>query len=360
MKNGRFFFRLATVLAAGACIGTLLFFVVARQRTSHSVERQSFAMGTVITLKAWGSPSDAARLARVLDEAVAQVASLDALMSTTRDDSQISRLNRSSGRTPLYVSPVLADAIQKALSWARASEGTFDPTIYPLSYLWKSAGKIPSNEEIADARSLVNYRHVQVSSDDQGIRVALADKGMGLDLGGIAKGYATDLLVDFFKQNGVRSAQIDLGGNIFAYGPRTGHDAWLIGIQHPEKPRGQPLARLRVEGKAVVTSGSYERFFEQDGEKYHHILDVKTGRPARSGLESVTVICASATDADALSTTLFVLGLEKSLQVIQKIPGVEAVFVTTDRRVVATPLLVKKKGIDPALADVRYRFEVAP
>lgn len=159
---------------------------------------------------------------------------------------------------------------------------------------------------------------------------------MQLDLGGIAKGYAADVAASIIKEHGNQAAIINLGGNVYAYGEKANGDSFKIGVQNPFSPRGAYLGILSVKDQTVVTSGTYERFFEQDGTVYHHILDPKTGYPVENNLESVTIVTESSMSADALSTMTFVLGLEKGLNLVESLDDVEALFITKDHQLYAS------------------------
>jgi thiamine biosynthesis lipoprotein len=174
-------------------------------------------------------------------------------------------------------------------------------------------------------------------------------KGMKLDAGGIAKGYAADEIVRILKEERVRRALIDLGGNIYAFGERGGtspqNTPWRIGIRDPFQVLSEPVIRIEVTNQSVVTSGVYERYFERDGVRYHHILDPCTGYPVRNNLMSVTIITGSSTTADALSTSLFLLGVEEGLRFVESMPDIEAVFITDTRQVYHTKGITGKMKI---------------
>jgi len=221
-----------------------------------------------------------------------------------------------------------------ALEIAAQTDSAFDPTIGALSALWDITGdpRVPTDDEIEEALALVGYENATVSGSD----VSLSHSGMMLDLGGIAKGYAADEAVKIYENYGVESALLNLGGNIYAYGSKSDGSDYRIGLRDPNGGAGTYAAVVSVSDMSVVTSGVYERNFEQEGQVYHHIFDPRTGYPADNGLLAVTVVCESSTLADALSTALFVKGLGDGLALAETWDGVEAVFFTNDERITVT------------------------
>ncbi len=285
-----------------------------------------------------------------------RIAEIDARMTVNAESSEISAVNRAAGQHPVAVSPDTFTVISRGLEFARLSGGAFDISVGPLVRLWgigTDQARIPSPEEIRQAQRLVGWRDVIL---DEGARtVFLSRAGMSLDLGGIAKGYAADEATRTLRAAGVKHAIIALGGNIYAIGRKPPKDTpWRIGIQDPEDQRGTSMGVLALGDSTVVTSGTYERYFEQGGVRYHHILDIATGAPARSGLSSVTIVSKDSTAADALSTSVFVLGAERGLALVRGLPGVEAVLLTDDHRVFATP------GIRGSLTISNPAYKEAP
>ena len=286
---------------------------------------------------------------------------IEAIMSVNLADSEISDVNNSAGIIPAKVHPEVLDVIESALHYAELSGGAFDPSIGPLVRLWsigEDDARLPAEDEIRETLPLVNWRDVVV--DREAGAVFLRRPGMRLDLGGIAKGYAADEAVRIIEKYRVKSAIIDLGGNVFAYGEKPGKWPWQklpwrIGIQNPLEDRGRYFAVMELRNKTVVTSGVYERFLEIDGKKYHHILSTQNGYPVESPLLSVTIIADRSMDADALSTSAFALGWEKGAALVEGLDGAGAVFVFDDMSVRCT------KGIEAlarfTLVDPLYRLE---
>jgi thiamine biosynthesis lipoprotein len=235
---------------------------------------------------------------------------------------------------PAELSSEAAQLVSEALRIADETNGAFDPTIGPVSTLWNISEepRVPSAEEIAAALPLVNYRDVTVEANN----VSLAKAGMMLDLGGIAKGYAADLAVQIYDEYGIDSAILNLGGNVYVYGEREGGSAFRIGLRDPLGAQNEYAAIISVQNTSVVTSGVYERFFESGGKTYHHLFDPETGYPTDNRLLAATVVCENSTKADALSTALFVMGIEKGLAFAEQTDGIEAVFFTDNQEIYVT------------------------
>jgi thiamine biosynthesis lipoprotein len=298
-----------------------------------------FVLGTVCTVDLYGRGSRAQYRA-----VFARLKELEGILSANREATDLDRVNRASGQAAVPVKQELIDVLKKALYYAEMSGGAFDPSVGPLVKLWgigTDAPRVPSGEEIAGALALVDYRDIEIletdKTDKTGGAVFLKRQGMALDLGAIAKGYAADELVKLLAQEGITMGLIDLGGNIFAYGERKRGKPWRIGIQDPRDQRGAYIGVLELNNKSVVTSGVYERYFEDGGRRYHHILSTSTGRPAETGLLSVTIAAGSSADADALSTAAFALGWEKGRRLIGAVPEAEGIFVFEDLSVRITP-----------------------
>ena len=286
------------------------------------------AMDTVMTLTAYGQNRDQA-----LEEAVAEIQRLDSLLSIGSDNSDISRLNR---EKTAVLSPDAASLLGSALDLARDTQGVFDPTVYPLVKLWGFYDKdyhVPSRQELSQALDLVDYREVSLGED----RKAALGPGQQIDLGGIGKGYTSQRVTELLRQAGITSAMVSLGGNVQCLGAKPDGSPWNIGIRDPF---GEELyAAVRVTDKAVITSGGYERYFEdpETGIIYRHILDPRTGFPAEKGLSSVSIVTSDGTLGDGLSTVLYIMGLEEATRYYQAHrEAFEAVFITDDGTLYAT------------------------
>lgn len=267
---------------------------------------------------------------------------LDSLMSRGRETSDVYKLNESGFGE---VSPDTAAAIDAALGVSRETNGAFDITIAPLIDAWGFFNQdyhVPSDAELQSVLPEIGYANVELSENSVTLK-----NGARIDLGGIAKGYACESAARILRNGGVSSALISFGGSsIKALGVRPDGKPWKIGITNPLTPTEYFLT-LEISDECVSTSGSYERFFEENGKKYHHILDPSTGRPAENGLVSVSVICPDGARADALSTALFVMGLDKAAEFQKKDGGFEAVFITADKTVYITRELKDKLSAVP-------------
>lgn len=299
-------------------------------------ERDIFAMDTMINLKVWGN-------CEALDAAENEILKLDRELSATDGNSVIYQLNQTGTAS---LPEEITDLLEIAVSVSEITGGAFDPTVYPLVMAWgftTEDHRVPSAEELENLRPFVGTAHIHLNRE-----TATLDSGTMLDLGGIAKGYAAQRCADLLKNQGMESAILSLGGNVQTVGNKPDGTLWKIGIADPENP-ASPAAVLHFEGsRALVTSGSYQRFFEQDGIRYHHILDPKTGRPADSGLASVTVITDNGTKADGFSTALFVMGMEKATEFWKDRSDFEVVFILTDGTIYAT------EGAAPLLSDCEF------
>ncbi len=314
--------RSSVVPALTAVLSLLLCSCTPAEKTS-----ETFALDTICTQQVIGINADAA-----VSEVNENLTRITRELSMN-EGSYVYAANHSAPE-PAAVSDEAARLIAEALRYADETDGAFDPAIGAISTLWDITGspRVPSDDEIADALPFTDYHNVTVS----GNAVTIAKKGTLLDLGGIAKGYAADLAVQIYQKYGVGSAILNLGGNVCVYGKKTDGSDFRIGLRDPLGAENEYAAIISVSNTSVVTSGVYERFFESGGKTYHHLFDPKTGRPADNGLLAVTVVCESSAKADALSTALFVMGLEKGLVFAEHEDGVEAVFITDDRYVYVT------------------------
>ena len=285
------------------------------------------------------------------DAVFSRTAEIEKQLNAHNKESALSMLNRRAGEGPVEVTDDLFYVIKHGIAYSQLTDGGFDITIGPVQRLWGIGGDSPAVPEpsaLSAALDSVDFRKVVLFDRDN--RVLLENTGMMIDLGGIAKGYAADEAAAVLDDRGYRHALINFGGNVVAIGNRPDGTPWRIGIQHPELTRGDTLCVIEVVNATVVTSGKYERFFEAGGVRYHHILDTDTGYPVENGLASVTIITDSSMKADALSTAVFVLGLEAGLDLIYGFEGVEAIIVTEEKTVYLTD------GIrdDFSLVDASY------
>ena len=287
------------------------------------ISRQDFLLDTIVSVTLYDTHSQ-----DILNGCMDVCRELDALFSPTKEGSDVYRINHAGGR-PVAVDARTAELIRKSLEVSQLTSGAFDITIAPLVDLWDFKSqfpRVPSQHQIDEALSLVDYRAVQV----EGNTVTLTNPKASIDLGGIAKGYIADRMRDYLLENGCQSAILDLGGNVYAMGKRTDGNNWTIGIRSPFDTQSQ-IGTLTVSDRSVVTSGPYERYFEVDGKRYHHILDPDTGYPVENGLASVTILSDQSTMGDALSTACFVLGPSEGEQLIQSLDQIDALFITDSR-----------------------------
>ena len=278
-----------------------------------------YAMNTVIniTVKSRNPEED-------IKAAIAEVKRIDALMSATNSKSDICKINSAPVGKAVEVSSETCKLISLALEISEKSDGAFDISVNSLSELWNINSpnpQVPPEEDIQELLECTNYKDIEL--DLKNNTVTLKKEKMSISLGAIAKGYAADCVAKLLKDRGVSEAMIDLGGNVYVVGGEK-----TIGIQTPFEVRGEYFTTCKVADKAVVTSGAYERYFEKDGKRYHHILNPHTGYPAQSGISSVTVISDNSALADGLTTAIYVMGEEKARSVVEKYSNVEVIILT--------------------------------
>jgi len=355
---------LACALGTGSLAGCSLPSAAAQ---SDPLSAEFYAMDTVMELRAYGDGAQDA-----LDASQAEIASLENLLSRTKEDSEVSALNTAGGAA-VSVSPATARLLSASLDYSALTGGAFDITIAPVVSAWgftTDTYQIPSQTELDALLPLVDYTQVRVrnAADGQGDQVSLG-AGQSVDLGGIAKGYASDRLVHVFADNGVESGLAYLGGNVYVCGSKPDGSAWRVAVQDPDDASGN-VGVLSLRDAFAVTSGGYQRYFEENGVRYHHIIDPSTGYPANNGLTSVTVVAAaeenagdesaagSGTMCDAFSTALFVMGTDKALDFWRANGGslgFDLVLVTDDARVLVT------KGIGSQFEQAEgtdYTYEI--
>jgi len=300
----------------------------------------SYAMGTLINLRVNTQRSQAKE---VIQEVLVLIDRLEKIMSYYGIASQVSQINKQAGKAWVSVDPELFLVIKESHRYARLTNGLFNITVAALISLWQHSGKcgqIPSHSFIEDALTKVDYEDILI--DEQNRKIKLRQEGQKIDLGGIAKGYTANQVIQYYRQKGLHSAMINLGGNVALFGKRKDGKLWQVGIQDPDRERGQCLATIAVSDTSVVTSGDYERFFLEDDRYYHHILNPFTGYPADSKLRSVTVIHPDAMLADVLSTTLFISGLEKGIKMLRCFADVEVIMVDKEKNIYLSSSLLEQ------------------
>lgn len=284
--------------------------------------------------------------AQILQEVDDTIRNLHNEMSLQQKTSDINKVNDKSGIEPVKVSDDIYYIVEKSLKYSKLTNGTFSTAVGPMTLLWgigSESARVPNKDEITKILPLLNYKDIVLNEKDH--TIFLKQKGMKIDLGGIAKGYCADKLADQLKKRGVKNAIINLGGNIYVFGKNAQGKDFTIGIQDPSGSNQKVMGQINLTNKSVVTSGIYERYIEKDGRIYHHMLDPKTGYPFENNLSSVTIISDKSVDGDSLSTSTYGLGLDKGMKFINSIDGVDAIFITKDKKVYITNNLKDKLKI---------------
>ena len=330
------------------CTIFIMFLVACRAKIQNPLARTNFILGTTVDIILYDIKDE-----KIIEEAFDRIKEIEDKMTiNTEGSSEIIRLNEASGLHDVAVSPDTFFVLERGLYYSQLSEGKFDITVGPIVKLWNigtEKAAVPEAQALAEAINSVDYKKLQLKQDN---KAKLDEKGMMVDLGAIAKGYAADEAGNILRKNGVKSAIINLGGNILTIGENTNGEPFKIGVQNPFSLRGAYLGILEVKDKTVVTSGIYEKFFEHEDKTYHHILDPYTGYPAENNLAGVSIITDVSIDGDGLSTTVFLFGLEKGLEFVNKEPNTEGIFITKNKEIYLS------KGIKDSfiLTDQDYRI----
>ena len=316
--------------------------------SNQPISRTEIFMSTPVSITIYDGDNE-----NILDKAFKKVAEVENLVSINKENTEISELNKNAGIGKVKLSDISYDILKKGLEYSKLSNGSYDITIGPLVKLWNIGfedAKVPSKDEINEVISSIDYNNIEINDSTK--EVFLTKKGMEIDLGSIAKGYIADEVANILKQEGVNRAIIDLGGNIYALGSKSSDSNWKIGIQNPFNDRGEVVGGIEVSDKTVVTSGIYERFIEENGVKYHHILNPKTGYPYETDIAGVSIIADESIDADALSTLTFTKGVEEGLRFIEGLDNVDAIFITNDKKIYIT------KNIRDKFNIINTEFEI--
>lgn len=263
---------------------------------------------------------------QAIEKTFAEISRFGDLINFYSDKSELYEINRNAGIHAVKVSPETLDIVEKALIAAEKSGGAFDPTIGPIVKLWDFLNKTkPTESVIALALPLVKYKDILIDRTDS--TVFLKRKGMMIDLGGIAKGYAADLAIETLKKEGILSGLVSIAGDIRTFGMKPDRGPWTIGIKNPRQTgeKDEIVAKIRLSDKAISTSGDYERYFISEDKRYHHLLDPKTGMPAY-GCRSVSIVTDKAVNTDAFSTAVFILGPEKGMKLVREM-GMDAMII---------------------------------
>ncbi|NLY17431.1 MAG: FAD:protein FMN transferase [Clostridiaceae bacterium] len=300
------------------------------KKNPESVSRSDFLLNTIVEISLY---EDEKTSNQMLDEMFEEIRRCENKYSRYTQESEMARINENRG-CQVKVSEDTMEIIEKSLYFSEISGGLFDITIGALVDLWNINGdnpRIPQQEEIDAILKDIDY--TKIILDKENNTISIPDTTMQIDTGAIAKGYITDRLVMYLNEKKVDSAILNLGGNLYLYGRKKDGSLWKVGIRDPFGLQGEYLGTVSVENLSVVTSGIYERYFEENGERYHHILNPHTGFPENNMLASVSILAESSTLADGLSTTASLLGPEEAMALIENMDGVEAIMITKDKKI---------------------------
>jgi len=290
------------------------------------IKETRFLMGTLFDITV--SHPDVEKAREAIDKAFDEIQRIERLTSNFSPKSEVTKINQNAGKQAYPVSKELYILLQKSIQYSQLANGTFDITIGAIQEFWKfedEKGRIPAPKTIMNLLPLVDFRNVSLEENHQ---VRLKKKGMKLDLGAVAKGYAVDRGIDILKKHNIENAILNGGGDLKSIGEKSPGVPWKIGLRHPRKP-SDIIASLDGKNNAIATSGDYQKYFVKDGIRYHHILDPKTGKQAE-GLQSVTIIAKEAMLADAMATAVFVMGAEQGMKFVESQSLLEGVIITAD------------------------------
>ena len=322
----------AAIIIPIILIGVIVIFAATRHSSKPSytdagvqISNSGFYFDTVITITLYGETDES-----LIDGCFSLCEKYENMLSRTVEGSDVWNVNHAKG-AETEVDARTAFLVKQALSYSELTEGRFDVSIAAASSLWNfddREGDLPDADKLRKALRHIDYRKIHVDTDRNTIR--LDDPAMMIDLGGIAKGFIADELASHLKEKGVERALINLGGNVMVVGDKPDGSAFKVGIQYPFKEEGEVICAAELKNSSLVTSGPYERYIEKDGVIYHHILDPETGYAIDNDLISVTICAPSSLQADALSTSVFILGMEKGAELIESLDGVSALLITED------------------------------
>lgn len=302
-------------------------------------EKTEFKLGTIVSIKIISDEADS-----ILESAFNILDKIEEDMSKNIENSTVSKINKAKKNERIKINSSLEYVLNKSSEISTLTNGYFDITIGKVVYLWgigTSNSRVPEKEEIDNALKFVNYRNIIV--DDSS--VYKKEDEIEIDLGGIAKGYAADEISRFLYSKNISSAIINIGGNVLLHGKKPSGEDYKVGIQDPFSLRNEYFAIVEGSEISVVTSGDYERFFEEAGKTYHHILDYKTGYPSENDIAAVSVISKSSIEGDALSTALYAMGKEKGLKIVEELKDTECIYITNDKKVIISNGLKGKISI---------------
>jgi thiamine biosynthesis lipoprotein len=320
------------ILAIGLSV-ILIIPMVSCSKKDEKVDKYATKMDTIMHLTAYGHNAN-----KAIEEAFRRVDEIEKMASSSISTSDVSKINQAAGKEYVKVHPEIIGIIKTSIEYSKISNGAFDITVGPLIKLWgigTSAERVPKDLEIKEKLAVVGYNNISINEADSSVK--LMKVGMSIDLGGIAKGFTADEVVNIFKKYGVDSAIINLGGSsIYTLGEKPDKTLWSIAIQNPRKEKNEGnIGIVKLNQGALSTSGDYQRYFIKDGKRYHHILDPATGYPADAGVMSDMILVDNSVAypnmvADILTKITFVSGVEKGLKIIDSLEGVSCMAVTTD------------------------------
>jgi len=320
------------------------------------VTKSDFLLDTFVSITLYGESDEA-----LLDKPFEKIKELNNTLNSFDAGSDLALIKENAGIQPVPVSEATYRIIEKGIEYSKNSGGYFDASTGPLIDLWgihsPEVKEAPSPELIAEAQKKIDYTKIVLNPSER--TVYLTDPGMYLNLGSVSKGYIADEVMKVIKEEGVKHAIVNLGGNVLVMGGKADNSNFGVGVEDPKKPGEGYLGVISIKDGSIVTSGDYQRYFtDAAGRKYHHILDPFTGYPSDSGLTQVTVVTDASVDGDGLTTTLFLLGLDKGLALVDKMQGVEAIFVTTDNRIISTKGFKDMFVFDEANYGSTYTYTV--
>lgn len=326
LKGKKIITRLIIVIV----IFIAIIYSVFSNNKDKSISQTYFYMGTVIdiTLFETDDQSHLSNISTIIND-------LDKKLSRNIETSEIYKINNLAKNESLKLSDDTYNIIKSSLYYSDLSKGYFDITINPLVMLWgigTESANVPSEENIKKTIKKIDYKNIMLNNNV----ITLLSEDTSIDLGAIAKGYVADKIVEYLKDNNIDKALINLGGNVYAHGSSTTSKPWNIGIRDPENKSNGPVLKVMLENKSVVTSGSYERFFEEDGIIYHHILNPFDGYPVNNDILSISIISDKSIDGDALSTSLYCLGTKEALNIAKSLENIELIIITKDKKIYIT------------------------
>ncbi|MGV8907298.1 MAG: FAD:protein FMN transferase [Acetobacterium sp.] len=332
MNTRKMMIRISAVVLGLSLV--MAMFTGCNSNKGKTVTRNDFLLDTFVSITLYGESDEA-----LLDKPFEKIKELNNTLTAFEAGSDLTLIKENAGVKPVAVSEDTFQIIEKSIEYSKISGGYLDITTGPLIDLWgieaPEIKEAPSPEAVAAARAKVDYTKIVLDADKK--TVYLTDPGMSINVGAIAKGYIADDVMGMIKNEGVKHALVNLGGNVMLLGGKEDGSAFGVGVEDPRNPGEGYIGVLSLKDGSVVTSGDYQRYFtDAAGKRYHHILDPFTGYPSVSGLIQVTVIADKSIDADSLTTSLFLLGLDRGIALVNNTPGVEAIFINSDNKIFAT------------------------